>query len=174
VAYALDMAPDRSTIAISAARLDEESGRVHVETVKHESLAKGTDWAVEWLAERWSQAAAVVIDGQSPAMSLMPDLLARKVKATVTGAGDMARACGMFYDAVKAGPDVLTHFNQPALDAALDGATKRNIGQAGGWGWNRSRPDADITPLVSVTLALYGVRTSKRRPGRRSKVVVLG
>lgn len=169
VAYGLDMAPDRTTLAISAARLDDDT--VHVETVKHESTSKGTAWAVEWLVERWPDASAVVIDAQSPAMSLLPELDAAKVKVTVTNTGDMVKACGMFVDAVRYG--TLTHFDQPALNDAVANATKRMIGQAGGWGWNRKNPAVDITPLVSATLAVYGVRTSTRRPGRKSRMVVM-
>jgi hypothetical protein len=170
VSFSVDMSPDRSVVAISAARRWED-GRVHVECVRHESTNKGTGWAVEWLADRWKQTTAVVIDGQSPAMALLPELTSRGVKPTVTGAGDMAKGCGMFYDAVVSGQ--LTHFDQPTLNEALIGAKKRDIGQAGGWGWNRKRIDVDLTPLVSATLAHYGLATSTRRPGRKSKVVVV-
>jgi len=171
VAYALDMSPDRATIAISVAR--KTGGSVHVECFEHRSTALGTAWAIDLLVERWSKATAIVIDGQSPAMSLVPELLARHVKVTVTGAGDMAKACGLLYDAILSDANRLTHFNQPALNAALAGAKKRDIGQAGGWGWNRKDPSVDITPLVSVTLAHYGVLTSKRHPGRTARAVVM-
>lgn len=103
-------------------------------------------------------------------MSLVPELVKRKVRVTVTGSGDMAKACGMFFDAVRAGH--LTHFDQDGLNAALAGARKRSIGNAGAWGWDRKSPDADLTPLVAVTLALFGAVTTKRKPGRRAKVLV--
>lgn len=167
--YSVDMSPDRSSISISAAIRTGSS--VYVEVAEHRSTSLGTAWAVEWLAERWSNASAVVIDGQSPAMSLVPELQANKVKVTVTGAGDMARACGMFFDAVSASS--LSHFDQANLNDALAGAKKRNIGTAGGWGWDRKDPARDITPLVSATLAMFGALTSTRKPGRRSRVVVL-
>jgi hypothetical protein len=60
-------------------------------------------WAVDWLAERWHKTASVVIDAQSPAMSLLPDLKAAHVKVTVTNMQEMGRACGRFLDMLKAG-----------------------------------------------------------------------
>jgi hypothetical protein len=133
--------------------------------------ARGTSWVVDWLAERWSSTGAVVIDGQSPAMSLVPDLTKRKVRVTVTGAAEMARACGMFEDAVIEGS--MTHFDQVELNDSLAGARKRSIGQAGSWGWDRRTPTDQIHPIVAVTLAHYGARTTRRKPGRRSRMVVM-
>jgi hypothetical protein len=171
VAYGVDMSPDRAWLAISVAVKPDDGGPVHVEVACHESGRKGTEWAVLWLAERWRNAAAVVVDAQSPAASLVPALAAKHVAVTVTTAGDMSKACGMFVDGVR--DKGLTHFGQPALTDALAGATKRNIGLAGGWGWDRRDPSVDISPLVAATVALFGVQTSKRRPGRRARAVVL-
>lgn len=167
VSYSVDMNPDRSMVSIGAARLRDD-GSFHVECVENASTARGLDWVVDWLAERWSLASAVVIDGQSPIASILPELSARRVRTTVTGSGDMARACGMFVDAVHSG--TMSHFDQPQLNAALAGAKKRPIGAAGAFGWDRKSLDMDITPLVVVTLASFGVKTSKRKPGRKSKV----
>jgi hypothetical protein len=169
VAYGLDMTPDRSMVALSVA-LRPEEGPVHVEVARHESAERGTRWAVDWLVERWPKATAVVVDAQSPAMALVPELMERGVRVTISNASDMAKACGMLHDGMIAGD--VTHFDQERLNEALEGATKRSIGQAGGWGWDRRSNDVDLSPLVSVTLALWGAMTSKRRPGRKAKVVV--
>lgn len=86
-------------------------------------------WAVDWLAERWPKTASVVIDAQSPAMSLLPDLKAAHVKVTVTNMQEMGRACGRFLDMLKAG--TLKHPRdeyQPQLAAAVKGATTRPLG----------------------------------------------
>ena len=56
----------------------------------------GTMWAVDWLAERWPKTASVVIDAQSPAMSLLPELKKAHVKVMVTNMQEMGRACGRF------------------------------------------------------------------------------
>jgi hypothetical protein len=76
----------------------------------------------------------------------------------------MAKACGDWFDSVSEGR--LTHFGQPQLDAALAGAQKRPIGQAGGWGLDRKNPDSNIAPLVAVVLALHGAKTAKPRTNR--------
>jgi hypothetical protein len=169
VAYAVDMSPDRSRIAVAACRRPTD-GVPHVELFRHEGAGRGTAWLVDLLVERWPNASAIVMDGSSPAMSLVPDLSARKVRVTVTGSGDMAKACGMLFDAVRDGK--VTNIRQPALDTAVAGAKKRLIGAAGAWGWDRKNPEVDITPLVAVTLALFGAMTTKRRPGRKAKVIV--
>lgn len=171
VSFALDMTPDRRVIAISACRWHGDEPR-HIELVKHEATSSGVAWVVDWIVERWPTASAVVIDGQSPAVTLLPELISRKVRPTVTNYADMVKACGLFVDALR--DDGITHIEQPALDAAVAGAKKRNIGQGGGWGWDRRTNDVDLSPLVSATLALYGSVVPKRNPnGKKAKVMVL-
>lgn len=169
VAYAVDMSPDRSRISVGACRRPVE-GIPHVELVSHENAGKGTTWLIDWLVERWPRAVSVVIDGNSPAMSLVPELSKRHVKVTVTGAADMGKACGLFADSIRDGS--LTHFDQRPVNEALAAAKKRDIGGAGMWGWDRRKPETDLTPLVAVTLAYFGAMTSKRRPGRKTRVMV--
>jgi hypothetical protein len=168
VAFGVDMNPDRTRVAVAAATKD--AARVHVEVVKHEPAGNGTRWVVEWLAGRWPTTVAVVIDGQSPARAIVDDLVAEHVKVTLTGAADLATACGQFYDRTLTGG--LTHFDQPVLTRAVMAATKRSVGAGGGWAWSR-RGDSDVSPLVAATLAMHGVLTSRRRPGRRATVTVL-
>jgi hypothetical protein len=168
VAFGVDMNPERTWLTIAAAVRDDPS--VHVELVQRQQTAHGTDWAVDWLAARWPTATAVVIDGQSPARSLQAALEREHVKVTITGPTDLAAACGQFHDRVNA--RTLTHIDQPPLNLAVRDATKRLIGDAGGWAWGR-RGDTDMSPLVAATLAMHGVMTSRRRPGRRATVTVL-
>lgn len=170
VSFAVDMTPDRKAIAIAACQRPDD-GPMHIEVVRHESTSGGVAWVVDWLAERWSKTAAVVIDGQSPAVTLVPELADRKVRVTVTNYADMAKACGLLVDALR--DDRVTHLHQPALEAAISGSKKRAIGQGGSWGWDRRTTDIDLSPLVSVTLAHYGALTSKRNPNRKSKVVMM-
>jgi phage terminase large subunit-like protein len=101
---------------------------------------------------------AVVIDGRSAATTLVDPLRQRGVTVTVTQAAQMAKACGGFYDAVMDGQ--LKHLDQPSLNVALSVARRRQIGD-GGWGWSRRDSDADITPIVASTLALWGLTTSE-------------
>ena len=173
VSFALDMPRDRSSITIGACRRPKSgNGPRHIELVRHElTETVGTAWAVEWLAERWSETAAVVVDSYSPAVTLVPDLIKEKVKVTVTRTGDMVKACGVFFDATRDAK--LTHIEQPGLDLALENAKRRDVGDGGGWVWDRRKLEIDISPLVAVTLAHYGSLTTKRNPYRKTKVVLM-
>ena len=73
----------------------------------------------------------------------------------------MATACAQFYQ--RATEDGLRHTDQPQLSVALASARKRSLGDR--WAWNRKTVDADITPIVAVTLAAWGVKTDKVRGG---------
>lgn len=130
----------------------------------------------DWLVSRTTRRTTIVIDHYSPAASLVPRLKAAGRNVKVTTASDMAKACGLWVGDVEAGR--LTHADQASVNDALDGAKKRAIGKAGGWGWDR-RDEADyIAPLVAHTLARYGADVAPRSdgrgrsdPGRRKAVV---
>ncbi len=147
------------------------SASVHIELLAQD-VASDTASAVEWLVERAGRKIPVVIDGLSPAASMIPTLKARKVKVITTNAGDMAKACGGFFD--DANGARLTHAGQAELSEALAGARKRKIGDAGGWGWDRKDATVNIAPLVSATLARFGaVVTNKPEQSSERRAVVL-
>src|SRR5690606_12153248 len=105
----------------------------------------------------------VVIDSQSPAASMIPVLKARRVKVITGSASDMSRACGLVVSDLEAGR--LTHADQEPLNEARDGARKRSIGGAGGWGYDRKDPSVNIAPLVAVTLARLGAAINQKPTG---------
>ena len=176
IAISVDTTPDQSVTSIAIAGLRDD-GLPHVEVIEHR---RGPlDWVVPRLVElvgRWHPR-ALVIDEYSPAMVLADDLAKARVTVTVTRTRDMVAACGQLYAAAMSGR--LRHLDQPLLNTALSVARKRTIGDGGGWAWHRKGVEDDITPLVSATLALWGVMADKgkvRRPRRRSgsgRVVVL-
>lgn len=145
-AFGLDMSHDR-VVSIGVCVGE------HIEVAALDKVSD-TLGAVEWLVERAGKTIPVVVDGQSPAGSMVSALRAGGVKVIVTSAADMAKACGSFFDAVL--EERLTHFDQAPLNAALAGARKRPIGTAGGWGWDRKDYSINLAPLVSVTLAHFG------------------
>lgn len=153
-ALAVDMSHGRD-ISIAAAWAEENS--THIEQVW---AGVDTAAALDWIADRAGRRITVAVDSVGPAASLVPELRARKVKVRVTGAADMARACGLFENAV--GGQTLTHADQPAIADALAGARKRPIRDAGGWGWDRRDPNSPIHPLVAATLALLAATENKR------------
>ncbi|MBT1166728.1 hypothetical protein [Bifidobacterium simiarum] len=174
VAYGLDMPPDRGILAIGAAvRYADDTALINLQEYR-DARRDGVAWAVDWLAERWPRTCAVVIDAQSPAMSLLPDLEARHIRVTVTQTRDLGAATGRTLDMINAG--TLKHLDageQPQLHRAAMGATLRDIGPNGMRAWNKKGSDVDISPLQACTLALHGAFTSKRHPGRKAKAVAL-
>jgi len=142
---AVDMSHGRE-ISVGACWLEDTSAHV-------EEVWAGVDEpaAVEWVVARAGRRIPVMIDAKSPASSMIPALRARKVKILTGNENDMARGCGLLVSDLEAGR--LTHADQEALNDARDGARKRAIGTAGGWGYDRKDPSVNIAPLVAVTLA---------------------
>lgn len=158
VAFAIDMTPERSHTSICVAGLNGSA--VHVEVVENRP---GMDWVVDRvrdLNERWSPRCWVV-DAGGPAGSLIPDL-ERALEAEVVKpkVRQIAQACGSFYDAVASGD--IVHLDQAPLATALAGARKRDLGEA--WAWARRGVGVDISPLVGVTLARWGLSAEVEEP----------
>ena len=92
----------------------------------------------------------VLYEAGSPASSLRLDLMAAGVKAEQVDGREYGRACGSFFDDVV--DHRVRHLGQPALDAAIAGARRRNLGDA--WALAR-RVGTDMTPAVAVVLARW-------------------
>lgn len=167
LAFGLDMSHGRQ-ISITACWItydeDLDVDVAHVEEV----WANGTTRQAElWLAARAGKTIPVVVDSISPASAMVPGLKARFMNVRVTTAGDMARACGIFEDRTAKAPanvQLFTHAGQSSLTKAQNNGRKRDIRDAGGWGWNRKDPTKPIHPIVSATLALLGAVERYRRP----------
>ena len=164
-ALAVDVAPDLTTasVALAGGRSD---GRWHVELVENR---RGADWVpgfIGKLINKNPQVRAVVVDVGSPARAIADDLVKLKVKITTPRVADVGAACARLVEAVRL--DQVRHIDQMQLGAALASARKRALGQTDMWAWNRKSADADITPIVATTLALWGSQNSKvERPMRR-------
>lgn len=151
VAIAVDVAPDRSTASVGLAGRNPVNDLPQIEVIERRN---GVGWVVDYVVgvtER-QNVRAVVIDVAGPAASLIEPLRARGVLVTTTGVQDMKAACGAFYTAAM--EDGLRHIDQPQLNVALAAARKRTLQDA--WAWHR-KDSTDITPLVAVTLALWGL-----------------
>ena len=158
VCFAFDVAPDRASSIAAAGRRPD--GRVHVEVIDR---AHGTSWVAPRLAElvKEHRPVAVICDPVGPAGAVLAALEQAKVEVVPVTAQEHARACGMLYDA--ATENALRHLGDPDLAEALDGAMKRPLGDA--WAWSRKTSSIDISPLVAITLALWGLET--QTPQRR-------
>jgi len=159
VTYAVEVAEDRSWSAVAAAGTGPEG--LHAE-VGH--YRRGTSWVVDLVArlvER-NRRARVVVQPSSPAGSLISELIDRDVVVLQAKGQDYAQACGVLHDLVL--DSGLRHSGQPELDVAVRHARRKPAADA--WVWDRRTPAVDISPLVAVTLAVWGSQQKPRRPGR--------
>ena len=173
---AIDVPPDRSvaSVALAGQRAD---GRWHAEL---DDQRRGVDWVIPWVKERAmkNRLHAIVVDEMSGLTEERRGhhfLVGTDILVTLAAAEgrDMAIACAKFYDAVY--DKSLRHTDQPQVNVALSVASKRPL--AGGWAWNRKDAASDITPVVSMTLALWGAQNDNvirptRRTGNRTAVVM--
>lgn len=168
VAFAVDMAVDRSWAAIGVCGLRSD-GRLHGEVVDYR---QGTDWLVERIVElnaTW-RPCAWVLDPGSPAGALIRPLAEGGV-TTVCGCHDgpqpameatsrqIAQSCGgLFDDCVN---DRWRHLGQGHLSLPVSKAATKRAGD-GAWLWSREDSPVEISPLVAVTLARLGLETHGR------------
>lgn len=174
VAYGVKFSPDGEMVALAVAVKAGDS--VHVEGVEHRRVVDGTLWLVEWLAARWRDCSAIVVDGKSGAGALVKALeragVQRRRIVTPTVDQVVAAHAGLL-DAVTTERPLLTHNGDAALDDAVWSAGRRPIGKSGGWGFE-SLDGGPVTLLEAVTLAHWAA-LSARRPSRGEgrRVVVL-
>lgn len=158
-AYGVRFTPDGAFVALSVCVLAGDSA--HVEFIREEPTAGGIGWLVTWLAERRGGFAAVGIDGKADAQDLSQQLVKAGVprKAVMAaGAGDAISADGMFLNAVNDG--WLTHLGDEALDEAVTSATRRRIGNGGGFGFEGEL----VERMDACALAHWAARTTRRNP----------
>jgi len=150
VAFAYDVAPDRSTTAICVAGARED-GFLHLEVV---DSRPGTRWVAARVAELVERhdAVGVICDAAGPAGSLIPAIEELGVEVEAVSATDHSRACGSLLDAVLEG--TIRHLGTAELRAAIRGAARRPLGDS--WAWSRKNSAVDISPLVAITLARWG------------------
>lgn len=143
--FGVDVSPNRDRAAIAVA--DEQS---RVEVVDHR---EGVGWVADRLVElAQSWGAPVAVDARAAAATFLPDLEDAGVEVIAMGTDDVAAACGKFFDRTMDG--LLAVRPSEALNGAVAGAARRNVGDR--WLWGRRTSSVDITPLVAVTLALGG------------------
>jgi hypothetical protein len=151
VCFAFDVTPTRSWASVTVAG-SRPDGLVHVEVVDRR---RGTAWVAARVAElvERHRPVAVVCDKAGPAASLLRALEELGVTVEAVSAKDHADACGQFYDLVEEAG--LRHLGTAELTSAIKGAVGRPLGDK--WAWSRRSSATDISPLVSVTLAAWGL-----------------
>ena len=157
---------------MAAAVRPDGGGPVYVEGIASRPAVDGTQWAVDFLAERGERAAQIVVDGKSGAAYLVQALLDAGVpKRTLVSPSveDVKSAHSMFASAVRS-PDDLAHGGQDALTEQATWALKREIGKDGAFGW-RAPEGESVALLDAATFAFWAAKTTKRRPGRRARIL---
>lgn len=148
---ALDVAPSRKSSAIGVAGLRADGNR-HIEVIDHRP---GTSWLAERAAEiqKKHNCGPLIYDQKGPVAAIVPQLNDLGVELEPIGASEHSEGCGMLYDDVE--DEMLRHLGTPELASAVRGAAKRPLGDA--WAWSRKNSSVDISPLVAVTLARWGL-----------------
>lgn len=159
LSFGIDVSLDRAWAAISVA---DETGRV--ELLEHR---EGVSWVVDRALQLWRKHRGnLIVDGYSPANSLVDRLEAGGIPVTRYSVRDMTAACGVFYDAVL--DDAIRIRPHASLEAAIGAARRKTIGS--GWLWSRTVDTTDLTPLFSATIA-YHHATNRRPPeATRSRI----
>jgi hypothetical protein len=163
VCFSFDVPPGRGSCAVAVAGWRAD-GAAHVEVAE---LRSGTGWVPERIAELVERHATlgVVVAKNAPAGSLvakvetalestsLPPDPKTGARVKVVETAEQARACGEFYDAVE--QLSLRHLGTTELTAAVRGAQTRPLGDS--WLWARRASQVNISPLVAVTNALWGL-----------------
>jgi hypothetical protein len=147
VVLALDVAPGHGSAAIAAC------GRALHVVDHHRSASWVVARVVELVAKH--KPAAIGLDPTGPAGALIEDLK----KAGITEDNGLVLldgrsavlACESFLASVL--DHTLVHRDEHALNAAVTGAGRRQVGDS--WKWSRRDSDTDISPLVAATVARY-------------------
>jgi phage terminase large subunit-like protein len=143
VCLALDVAPGHSSASIVTC-----GGALHV--VEHRA---GNSWVVERLLEIRTEhkVTAIGLDPAGPVGALIPDLETAGIELTLLDARQSMQACEGFLSGVL--DRSLIHRDQLALNSAVAGAGRRQVGDS--WKWSRRDSTVDISPLVAGTVARY-------------------
>lgn len=160
IALGVDIAPQRDYAAIGLYG-PNAAGKGHWQLTDYKP---GTDWLVERLVElRGGLNPIAIAMGRSTGASLqvelakvgivVPDDVDKPVRGqlVITSASQMTAATGQALDAIRQG--TVHHIGQRELDAAVAGAKTRETGDS--VAWSRKDADADISPLVAVSVARW-------------------
>lgn len=164
-AYGVKFAADGSEVCLCGAVIPKE-GPARISLIERCSTGVGVRWLAEWLNERYSQAACVVIDGRNGV-----DVLVDRIADTWRFKGSVIRPKAT--DVIAAASLLINELNERTItwytkqealrDSALT-STKRTI--AGGWGFGGD----NSLPIEACALALWGAKTSKRDPSRKMRI----
>lgn len=164
-AYGVKFTADGAEVILCGAVIPK-TGPARVTMIHRKPTGHGTQWLADWLNERESKAACVVIDGRNGA-----DVLVDKIRGVWRAKGsvirpsgrDIVAAAGTLCNAVSE-RTVSWYAGQEALRDSAITSTKRPI--SGGWGFGGE----NSAPVEAAALALWGAKTTKRNPARKMRI----
>lgn len=148
VQFAIDVSPNRSTASIGLAGMRSD-GRVYIE---HVDSGDGVDWIPSTIAAAWRLRPdhPVLIQEGSSAEDIAAAVRRAGVPVRAMVLKEYAAACGRVLDGIKG--QRLAHSGQEELDQSVRAARPSYKGDTR-FIWKRAHALADLTPLVTVTLA---------------------
>lgn len=171
-AYGVKFTVDGSGVALVAA-FRRADGSTFVEPIKQANLGEGVQWLVDELVELAPYAAQIVIDGKAGVgylVNALRDAGVKNKRLIILPSLDQVKAAhSMFEQEVISGR--ISHSGDPVLAKQVEHAVKRKLSNDGGFGWDA--PDGEtVVMLDAATFALWGVKTTKRKPGSGGVVVL--
>lgn len=164
-AYGVKFSADGSEVCLCGAVIDA-SGCFRISEIERKELTEGTRWLAEWLNQRYTKACCVVIDGKNGTEILIDriaDVWKAKNSIVRPRANDVIASASILIDAIN--ENKLSWYRlQEDLDDSAKTATKRPI--SGGFGFGGENP----IPIEACSLAMYGVKTSKRDPSKKMRI----
>lgn len=169
-ALAVRFSPDGSAYAVAGAKANAR-GEAAFELASAGTTERGVAGLAQALHERRRKVACVVVDGRGGADALcerLSQLGCPRGYVVRPRLADVVAASQGLLDALRQG-DVrhTSGGGQAALDRAAATATARMVGRDGGWAFDGEGAEA----MQACALALWGLRTTKRDPRRRQRLL---
>lgn len=161
-AYGVKFSVDGSEVCLCGAVIPTNKP-ARISLIDRRPMGEGIKWLADWLNQRYDKAACVVIDGKNGADVLIDRIADTwKMKGSVIRptARDVIASVGTLTNALNE-KEVTWYYGQEMLRDSAITSIKRPI--AGGWGFGGT----NSIPIEAAALAFWGVKTSKRDPGKR-------
>lgn len=164
-AYGVKFSADGQEVVLCGCVMRND-GTYRISLIERKNVSMGVRWLAEWLNQRYNKACCVVIDGKNGA-----DLLIDKISDTWRAknsiikakANDIIAATSLLVDSVN--DEKLDWYElQEDLDDSAKTSIKRAI--AGGFGFGGE----NSLPIEGCSIAMYGVKNSKRDPTRKMRI----
>lgn len=168
IAAGVKFSPDGLEAALSMAA-KQRDGSVCVECIEFGRVANGMGWLVDFLLARKDRIAVCTIDGKANTAQLEQRLKDNGFPAkgiAIARTRDVTDAASMFLGACVA--HEVVHGGQPLLTDSALCAVKRQVGNSGAWAFGSG--EVTSLPVESASLAYFGAKTTRRRPGRKAVV----